>query len=310
MTKRVFIDGAAGTTGLEVWDRLAVRPDIELLEVDQDRRKDTQARRACLNEADLVVLCLPDAAAREAVELISNPAVKVIDASTAHRTAPGWVYGFPEMTPDHHKIVAESNRVSNPGCYPTGFIALVRPLVSCGLLPAETRMSVHAVSGYSGGGRPLIETFESGLGEPFSLYGLGLQHKHLPEMQMHGLLAHPPLFCPSIADYRQGMLVSVPLHMAWLRDGASATDLQDALEAHFFGQACITVHPLNDQSAFQRDAFLRPDGLNGTNHLEIFVFANQAQGQILLVARLDNLGKGASGQSVQCLELMLGLGKN
>ncbi len=308
MSKRIFIDGAAGTTGLEVRDRLANRPDLRVIEIDPDRRKDAAARKACLNDCDLVVLCLPDDAAREAVGLIDNPDVKVIDASTAHRTAPGWTYGFPEMTADHAKAVAESKRVSNPGCYPTGFIALIRPLVAAGLLPADARLSIHAVSGYSGGGRQLIEVFESGQGEPFGAYGLGLNHKHLPEMQQHGLLQHKPLFCPAVGDFHQGMLVSVPLHGAWLKEGARFAELHAALETHYFGQPCVTVHPLNDTSALQRGAFLRPDALNGTNHLELFVFANQDAGQGLLTARLDNLGKGASGQAVQCLELMLGLG--
>jgi N-acetyl-gamma-glutamyl-phosphate reductase len=309
-TPSIFIDGEHGTTGLEIRQRLAGRADLRLLSLPREQAKDEAAKREFVNAADLVLLCLPDEAARATVALIDNPATRVIDASTAHRTAPGWVYGFPELTAGQRAAVAAAKRVSNPGCYPTGFLALVRPLRDAGLLDAEAALTVHAVSGYSGGGRKMIESYEQP--QPgarpavFGEYGLGLAHKHVPEMREHAQLAQPPLFSPAVGYYQRGMLVNVPLRLGALTRRASAAELHAVYAAHFAGEAFVTVRPLNDQSAL-RDGFLEPEALNGTNRMEIFVFAHEAAGQALLVARLDNLGKGASGAAVQNLNLMLGL---
>ncbi len=303
MPRTVFIDGEAGTTGLQVRRRLEGRRDIELLSIDPVRRKDPRYRKDLLNTADLVILCLPDEAAREAVGLIENPRTRVIDASTAHRVAAGWDYGFAEMTPDHAARLGQSKRVSNPGCYPTGAIALIRPLVDAGLLAADTLVTINGVSGYSGGGKALIAVHEKEDVEPYGAYGLGLQHKHVPEMTRHSRLRVAPVFAPAVGHYLQGMLVSVPLHT---RQGDfSPESLHAVLFRHYAGSAFVVVRPLNDESALTRGLFLRPDALNGTNRLELFVYGHSDQ--ILLVARLDNLGKGASGAAVQNMNLMLGL---
>ena len=301
MPKTVFIDGEAGTTGLQVRRRLEGRRDIDLLSIDPARRKETSYRKDLLNAADLVILCLPDEAAREAVGLIDNPETRVIDASTAHRVAAGWDYGFAEMTPDHAARLSESKRVSNPGCYPTGAIALIRPLVEAGLLAADALLTINGVSGYSGGGKSLIAVHEKEDVEPYGAYGLGLHHKHVPEMTQHSRLSVPPVFTPAVGHYLQGMLVSVPLHTR----GFSPESLHAALSQHYDGSAFVVVRPLNDDTALTRGMFLRPDALNGTNRLELFVYGHSDQ--ILLMARLDNLGKGASGAAVQNMNLMLGL---
>jgi N-acetyl-gamma-glutamyl-phosphate reductase len=308
MTTRIYIDGEAGTTGLQIRARLSGRDDLDLLSITPGRRKDVDARRRLLNAADVVVLCLPDAAAREAVALIENPAVRVIDASTAHRVASGWVYGFPEMTAGQGAAVAAAKRVSNPGCYPTGVIALLRPLVDAGLVPPDHPVTVNAVSGYSGGGRSMIESFESGAAAepvtaPFFIYGLTLAHKHLPEMRMHSGLSRAPLFVPSVGRFRQGMLVSVPLPLWALPGRPSPADLHDALARHYQGQPFVQVASLAESAALPH---LDPEALNGSNDMRLYVFANDTRDQAVLVAQLDNLGKGASGAAVQCLDLMLG----
>lgn len=319
MTHTVFIDGEAGTTGLQIRDRLAERRDLEVLAIDPARRKDPQARADLLNAADAVVLCLPDEASREAVSMISSNSVKVIDASTAFRTAPGWTYGFPEKSRAQRDEIRNATRVANPGCWPTGFIALVRPLVEAGLLAPDYPLTAHGVSGYTGGGKGLIAEMEgepaSGTRDAHRIYGLKLTHKHLPEMVANTGIASPPVFAPAVGRYAQGMIVEVPLHLSRLTDGAGAADLHQALAKAYDGERFVEVASPAECAELQTSragaagyvADLDPEALNGTNRMRLFVFANEEIGQARLVALLDNLGKGASGAAVQNLNLMLGL---
>lgn len=303
MTHTIFIDGEAGTTGLEIRERLEARSDLELILLG-DRRRDVEARREALNGADAVILCLPDDAAKEAVAMIDNPAVRVIDASTAYRVDPTWTYGFAEMAPGQREKIAGATRVSNPGCYPTGFIGLVRPLVSAGIIPAGWPVTVNAVSGYSGGGKAMIAEFEGGGAEAYRAYGLSLKHKHVPEMTKHTGLERPVLFAPAVGAYRQGMLVEVPLHLGALPGSPSVEVVHGALVEAYAGARFVEVAELETTEAMTG---IDPEGLNGTNRMRLHVFGDRGGEQARLMALLDNLGKGASGAAVQNLNLMLGL---
>jgi N-acetyl-gamma-glutamyl-phosphate reductase len=309
MTFKVFIDGEAGTTGLQIRARLKDRRDLDLVSIDPARRKDASARAELLNGADLVILCLPDDAAREAVGLIENKRVKVIDASTAHRVAPGWIFGFPESEPGQRAAIAAATRVSNPGCYSTGAIALLRPLVRAGLVPADWPVTINAVSGYSGGGRSMIAEFEDEAAPhytrvPYRIYAMGLEHKHVPEIQSRVGLTRRPLFTPAVGRYAQGMIVEVPLQLWALPERPSPDQIHAALAKAYAGERFVEIASPGEAAALKT---LDPEGLNGTNRLRLFVFGNAEQRQARLVALLDNLGKGASGAAVQNLNIMLGL---
>lgn len=305
MTAVIYIDGDQGTTGLQIVSRLRGRSDIRLATLPPAERKQEHARRAALNDCDIAILCLPDAAAREAVGWIDNPRVRVIDASSAHRTAPGWTYGFPEMAAGQAERIATAQRVSNPGCYPTGAIALLRPLIEAGLLPADYPFAIHAVSGYSGMGRAGVEAYE---GEGASalpalqVYGLDLRHKHVPEIQQHAGIATRPIFVPAYGAFRQGIALTIPIHLRHCPIGVTAAKLQAALARHYEGQAQVRVMPLEAAPGGPR---LDAQALNGTNDLQITVATNDEAGQVVLAAVFDNLGKGASGAAVQNLDLML-----
>jgi len=312
MTAKVFIDGDVGTTGLQIRERLEGRADIDLLRLPDTERKDPARRQDMLNAADVAILCLPDDAARESASLVENPDTKIIDASTAHRTADGWTYGFPEYDVGQRDAIAASTRVSNPGCYAITSVAMLHPLVQGGLLPSDTPVTINAVSGYSGGGKGLIAAFEDDSSPDhtdaaFYAYALTLQHKHVPEITKWSGLAHAPVFVPSVGRYHQGMIVQIPLALWSLPGSPKAEDIHAALADHYAGQRFVTVADLADTAAMSK---LDPESLNGTNELRLHVFANADTEQAVVMGLIDNLGKGASGQTVQNMNIMLGVAED
>ncbi|MFN3302413.1 MAG: N-acetyl-gamma-glutamyl-phosphate reductase [Roseateles sp.] len=308
MTYRVFVDGQEGTTGLRIHEYLAARSDIEVLKIDADKRKDPDERARLLNAADVAFLCLPDAASREAAFMVNNPNTCLIDASTAHRTAPGWVFGLPELARGQRGAIQASKRIANPGCHASAFILAVRPLVDAGLLPRDAAVSATSITGYSGGGKSMIAEYQqqplpAALQAPRP-YALGLKHKHLPEMMAHTGLSQPPVFMPVVSSFYKGLAVSVPLHMAQLKPGTTPEQLHAALATHYAGERFIRVMPLRDAATLE-NGFFDVQACNDTNRVDIFVFASDTQA--LVIARLDNLGKGASGAAVQAMNVHLGV---
>ena len=307
MTYKVFVDGQEGTTGLRINEYLAKRSDVEVLRIAPERRKDADERARLLNAADVAFLCLPDAAAKEAAALVNNPDTCVIDASTAHRTSRDWVFGLPELAADQRQRLRSSKRISNPGCHSTAFILLLRPLVDAGLVPPDLPVSATSITGYSGGGKKMIEQYQAG-GDPLldspRPYGLTLAHKHVPEMAAHTGLRTPPIFMPIVGRFYKGLSVSVPLHLSQLKAGTTAESLQQAVAARYAGERFINVRPVRDPQAVEA-AFFDVQACNDTNRVDIFVFANDSQA--ILMCRLDNLGKGASGAAVQSMNVHLGV---
>ncbi len=307
MVYQAFVDGQEGTTGLRIHEYLAQRDDIEVLRIGAEKRKDPAERARLLNAADVAFLCLPDVAAREAAALVTNPKTCLIDASTAHRTSPGWAFGLPELAPSQRALIRSSKRISNPGCHASAFILLLRPLVDAALVPAALAISASSITGYSGGGKKMIEQYEAA-GDPRldapRPYALSLAHKHVPEMMTHGKLATRPIFMPIVGKFYKGLSVSVPLHLSELKHGTTPESLQAAFEQRYAGERFIQVMPLRDQAALN-DGYFDVQACNDTNRVDIFVFAND--NQVILMARLDNLGKGASGAAVQSMNVHLGL---
>ncbi len=311
---KIFIDGESGTTGLQICSRLNQRDDIELVSIEPSKRKDANERAKLINAVDVVILCLPDDAAREVVSLVSSTTVKILDASSAHRTDENWVYGFPELNPGQRKKIANAQYVSNPGCYPTGFLACIRPLIAKGILKSNFPITVNAVSGYSGGGNNLIKQYqtfheqEAGAESlyPYGIYGLQFGHKHVKEMHHYSELASPPLFVPAVGDFEQGMLVQVPLPLGSLDNPPSGEVIHQTIVNYYQSEKFVQVAPYQDSTLLRDGIFLDAIAMNGTNIVQVFVFANDTTKEALLVARLDNLGKGASGAAIQNLNIMLG----
>ena len=308
----VFIDGAEGTTGLQIHSHLDQRDDIKIVSIPPEKRKDAQTRSDFINSADVTILCLPDDAARESVSFITNADVKILDASSAHRVAGGWVYGFPELEENRREEILDAKRVSNHGCYQTGFLACMRPLVAAGIITKDFPATINAISGYSGGGRKMMEEYQSASKEQansyaYGIYGLTFAHKHVKEMHQHSGLQSPPLFVPAVGNFEKGMLVQIPLPLQVLQNKPSGELIQKTLEEYYQNEKYVSVASLNDDSSLRKGKFLDTQAANDTNLVQVFVFANDETKEALLVARLDNLGKGASGAAVQNLNIMLGL---